>query len=127
MKYRILLLILAAVSMSGYSQDLQVYNMDSLLQEKASMDRPYLRFLNEPSMSMGIYTLKKGAEDGQEPHKLDEVYLVLEGNASIIVNDKEQTVKKGDLIFVAANAQHKFVNIESDLKLLVFFSTGEID
>ena len=43
-------------------------------------------FLRVPSLSMGVYSLKKGAEDKQTPHKQDEVYYVSAGRAVLEVD-----------------------------------------
>ena len=102
---------------------LEVFEAESLIQKLESTERPYLPFLDKSSMKCGIYILKAGAEDKQQPHSLDEVYYVLEGAAMFTVEEEEIAIKEGDILFVKAHAEHRFHTIVSDLKLLVFFST----
>jgi mannose-6-phosphate isomerase-like protein (cupin superfamily) len=45
--------------------------------------------------------------------------------AKIEVEDEEQPVMPGTIVFVPANARHKFKDIEQDLVLLVFFAPAE--
>lgn len=82
----------------------------------------YAEFLQVPSLSMGIYKLAAGAIDEQSPHREDEVYYVLQGRAKVDVEGEVEPVQAGSLIFVPAQAQHRFVEIEDDLVLLVFFA-----
>ena len=82
----------------------------------------YDQFFEIPAMSMGIYKLPAGGVDEQTPHAEDEAYYVLKGRAQIEVEGEIQTVEAGALIFVAAQAQHRFIEIEEDLDLLVFFA-----
>lgn len=85
----------------------------------------YGEFLRIPAMSMGVYKLPAGGVDPQQPHTEDEAYYVVFGSATIEIENDEYPVKAGDLIFVQANAHHKFKNIQSDLVLLVFFAPAE--
>ena len=88
----------------------------------AAQQTAYAQFLSIPAMSMGIYKLPAGGVDGQSPHAEDEAYYVLKGRAQIEVEGVAQPVEPGVLIFVAAQAQHRFIDIEEDLELLVFFA-----
>lgn len=85
---------------------------------------PYLEFLRVPQLSCGIYSLAVGATDAQSTHDEDEVYLVLKGRASIIVDGEESPLHEGSIVYVPADVPHEFVKIEEDLSLLVFFGSG---
>ena len=67
-------------------------------------------------------SLRAGSKDLQGPHDEDELYLVIEGRGRIRVGDDESEVRPGSIIFVPATAGHRFVEIDEDMKLLVFFS-----
>ncbi len=84
----------------------------------------YLPFLSRPSLSCGLYRLGKGAQDHQTPHALDEVYCILAGNAQLQVGAKTHAANPGSILFVAAHAEHRFVDITADLTALVFFSNA---
>ena len=101
--------------------DWQIFQLDELLEKKAGMSFPYLEFVRAPSLSCGIYSLQRGAKDLQGPHDEDEVYVVIKGRARIRVGDEEEEVGPGSLIYVAATSEHRFVEIEEDITLLVLF------
>ncbi|MCA9934588.1 MAG: cupin domain-containing protein [Ardenticatenaceae bacterium] len=101
------------------------FNIAQLLEEQQQMKRPYHEFLRRRSMSMGVYVLPAGSEDPQQPHQEDEVYLVLEGAATLRVANKDQKITKGSLIFVPAFMPHHFHSILEDLQVLVFFAPAE--
>jgi mannose-6-phosphate isomerase-like protein (cupin superfamily) len=101
------------------------FEVSQLLAERERGQRAYLEFLRVPSMSLGIYSLPAGGTDPQKPHKEDEVYYVLQGRAMIRVGTEDRAVEPGSLVFVAANAEHRFHSITEDLTLLVFFAPAE--
>ncbi|AUV80632.1 hypothetical protein C2R22_02295 [Salinigranum rubrum] len=86
---------------------------------------PYHEFLRRDSLSVGRYRLPAGGVDPQEPHTEDEVYYVVSGRASIVVADEVSPVEPGDVIFVEREVDHRFVDIEEDLEVLVFFAPAE--
>lgn len=104
-----------------------IFEEAELLNKLKSSDRPYLPFLNNKTMSCGIYRLEAGAEDKQQPHEIDEVYYTLNGKAKFTADGVEMAVKPGTILFVAAHADHRFHDIEEDLELLVFFSKKKIE
>lgn len=99
-----------------------VHHMPELLARRAASGRAYLPFLDHETLSMGIYVLPGGGQDGQQPHRQDETYFVLEGSGQLVVESETTKVAAGDVIFVAAGTSHRFVDMESGLSLLVFFS-----
>lgn len=101
----------------------QVFASDELVKQQLDSDDPYLEFLEVPSLSCGIYSLPAGAEDLQTPHAEDEVYSVLSGRARLRVDGEERMVGPGSILYVAAAAEHSFVEIEETLTLLVFFAS----
>jgi len=96
--------------------------MAELLAAHARDGKLGYRFMNIPSLRMGIYKLPAGTEDPQAPHEEDEVYYVLEGRAKFQFDGALQPVQPGSVVFVAAAVPHKFIDIEEDLTTLVFFS-----
>lgn len=101
--------------------NLLTFDMDELVAKRALSERPYLPFLDLPSLRCGLYVLPAGGEDGQNPHQTDEVYYVLSGKAKIRVEDEVQAVSTGSVIYVKAHAEHRFIDIEEEIQLLVFF------
>ncbi|MEY9838553.1 cupin domain-containing protein [Streptomyces sp. 846.5] len=104
---------------------MQVFRMDDLDAERAANEGAYLRFLNERHMSVGLYALDQGALDPQQPHKQDEVYVVVSGRAYLTVGDETTTVGRGSVAYVPAGMPHRFHHISEDLRVLVVFSPPE--
>ena len=72
-------------------------------------------------------TLKKGATDTQSPHRQDEVYYVATGRAVLAVDGRDYPVEPGTVVFVKANAKHRFHSITEDLTTLVFFAPAKAE
>ncbi|HVO81960.1 MAG TPA: cupin domain-containing protein [Terriglobales bacterium] len=96
-----------------------------LLQQRTQLGKRYLEFLRVPAMSVGFYVVPAGGTDPQKPHKEDEVYYVVRGRARMRVGPDDQPVTEGSIIFVAANVEHRFHDIEEELVVLVFFAPAE--
>ena len=82
----------------------------------------YVDFLASDKLSVGLAIWKAGATDRQQPHWEDEVYYVISGRGAIRVGDEERPVTAGSLVFVAAGVEHRFHDIEDDLRVLVFWA-----
>ncbi len=104
---------------------MDAFELADLDRQHARLGKLYLEFLRVPSLSMGLYRLPAGGEDPQAPHSEDEVYYVVNGRAQINVNGEDRAVQAGSVVYVAANAPHKFHSIEQDLEILVFFAPAE--
>lgn len=104
---------------------MEAFELEELLDERAQSQRPYLEFLRKSSMSVGLYVLPAGGVDGQKPHTEDELYYVLSGRATIMVDGEDRPVQAGSAVFVAANVEHRFHSIKEELVLLVFFAPAE--
>ncbi len=84
--------------------------------------QPWHEFFRTPALSMGLYVLPAGSDDGQSPHAQDEVYYVVSGRGVLRVENIDQPVLPGSILYVAAHAAHHFHAIEEELTLLVFFA-----
>jgi mannose-6-phosphate isomerase-like protein (cupin superfamily) len=72
------------------------------------------------SLEIGVYVLVAPEPDRQQPHEDDEVYVVLEGNGVLQVEDAQVPVREGSAVFVEAGAEHRFSAYEH-LSVLVIF------
>lgn len=82
----------------------------------------YVDFLVSDKLSVGLAIWPAGSIDHQRPHLEDEVYYVISGKGKIRVADEDRAVKAGSLVFVAAHVEHRFHDIEEDLRVLVFWA-----
>ncbi len=83
---------------------------------------PWLSLLTVPTLTVGRYRLGKGEVDAQTPHGRDEIYHVLAGKAKLQAGGETRAVAAGDVVFVAAPTEHRFLEVEEALDVLVFFS-----
>jgi mannose-6-phosphate isomerase-like protein (cupin superfamily) len=111
-----------AGSKLSWSKTMNAYELSELCQEQAKSGQPYLQFINEGTMSLGLYALAAGSTDTQLPHAEDEIYYVVAGHGAIDVAGERRPVRPGSIVFVAKEVEHRFVDIEEDLSLLVFFA-----
>jgi quercetin dioxygenase-like cupin family protein len=102
-----------------------LFDLGRLATESAGKNQTWLEFLRIPSLSMGIYHLKAGQVDQQEPHTEDEIYYILSGKAWFRAGEEERAVVPGTLIFVERSVVHRFSKISEDLTMLVFFAPPE--
>jgi mannose-6-phosphate isomerase-like protein (cupin superfamily) len=82
----------------------------------------YVDFLASEKLSVGLAVWPAGSIDRQRPHEEDEVYYVISGRGQIRVADEDRAVNPGSLVFVAAGVDHRFHDIEEDLRVLVFWA-----
>jgi mannose-6-phosphate isomerase-like protein (cupin superfamily) len=71
-------------------------------------------------LELGVYVLVAPEPDRQQPHKDDEIYVVLEGTGVLQVEGEEVPVREGSAVFVEAGADHRFTAYEH-LSVLVIF------
>jgi mannose-6-phosphate isomerase-like protein (cupin superfamily) len=64
-------------------------------------------------MSVIVFTPR--AHDYQTKHSQDELYVVIEGSGTLVIADKPHRFGKGDVLFVPAKTQHRFVDFTDDL------------
>jgi len=104
---------------------MKTFDLNRLAADSEREGQRWREFLRVPSLSMGLYHLKAGQVDEQQPHTEDEVYVVLSGKASFRTKGQEQAVVPGSVIFVERAVEHCFVDITEDLTVLVFFAPPE--
>src|SRR5687767_7198604 len=103
----------------------QGFKLNEVVHRLEQSDGRWLEFLRAPSLSIGIYKLKAGDTDPQRPHGEDEVYYVVSGEGDFQSGTERTQVKPGDILYVPRALEHRFLDIRSDLTLLVFFAPAE--
>jgi len=101
------------------------FEIDDLSRQRGESGKLYLEFLRVPAMSAGVYVLPKGATDPQKPHREDEMYYVVRGRARMQVGSDHAEVGIGSVIFVEAELEHHFYDVQEELEVLVFFAPAE--
>jgi len=59
--------------------------------------------------------------DPQQPHRRDEVYVVVQGSGTFLNGREREPFGPGDLLFVPAGAMHRFEDFTGDLVVWVIF------
>lgn len=103
----------------------EFFEIDKLEKQRQQTGKSYLEFLRVPAMSAGVYTLPAGSTDLQKPHKEDEMYYVIRGHGRMRAGSEDRAVGAGNVIFIAAEVEHRFYDIAEDLVVLVFFAPAE--
>jgi quercetin dioxygenase-like cupin family protein len=85
----------------------------------------WVEHLSVPDLSCGTYSIAAGATDPQEPHTEDELYVCTGGRATLWTPTGSCRVEAGTVVFVPAGEEHRFVDVEEDLTVLVVFGPAE--
>ena len=101
---------------------MDAFELPDLQRELADAGRLYHEFIRTHDLSVGLYVLAAGATDPQSPHTEDEVYHVISGRAQIRVAGEDRAVGAGSVVFVGADVEHRFHDIEEDLRVIVFWA-----
>jgi quercetin dioxygenase-like cupin family protein len=109
------------------NQNVRYFDLAEVGSERLRKGSDYLEFLRVPAMSAGVYVLAAGGTDPQTPHRQDEMYYVIQGKARMRAGLEERLVAPGSVIFVAANVEHRFFDVEEELTVLVFFAPAETE
>ncbi len=91
----------------------------------AATEASYREGLRVPHLSLGTYSIPAGAVDPQQPHTEDEVYIVLSGRAKLWTPDAVAEASAGSVLFVPAGEEHRFIDVEEDLTVVVVFGPAE--
>lgn len=59
--------------------------------------------------------------DNQQPHDRDELYFVVSGSSRFFRAGETVTCNPGDVLFVAAHEEHRFLDFSDDFKVWVVF------
>ena len=101
------------------------FTLNEIDAKRASGNKRYEEFLRVPAMSAGLYVLPAGGTDPQRPHHEDEMYYVVRGRARFRAGDEDREISAGTVLFVAAELEHRFYDINEELAVLVFFAPAE--
>jgi mannose-6-phosphate isomerase-like protein (cupin superfamily) len=59
--------------------------------------------------------------DPQTPHARDEIYVIISGRGKFRSGAEETSFGPGDMLFVPAGMEHRFIEFEDDFATWVFF------
>ncbi|HEX2623442.1 MAG TPA: cupin domain-containing protein, partial [Phototrophicaceae bacterium] len=71
------------------------------------------------TMSLEIFAPKQ--TDFQTPHEQDEVYIIVSGSGEFVSDGKHYNFAPGDVLFVPAGIEHRFIKFTEDFVTWVVF------
>lgn len=71
--------------------------------------------------SMSVILFAPRGEDRQTFHEQDELYVVLKGHGTLLIDGTPHRFAEGDVLFVPARVHHHFENFSDDLTTWAIF------
>ncbi len=97
-------------------------SLELLAREKDSL---FVTMLQHGNMCLEYYVPLN--VDLQKPHKQDELYIITSGTTKFFRNGEMISCKKGDVLFVPALMEHRFINFSDDFATWVIFYGDEVN
>src|SRR5438045_9238318 len=85
----------------------------------------WVEHLRVSDLSVGTYSVPAGADDGQEPHTEDEIYVVTAGQAAPAAGGDAVPARTGPALYRAGAEPHPFTDATRYPALLVPFHPCE--
>ncbi|MGA9151191.1 MAG: cupin domain-containing protein [Candidatus Nitrosopolaris sp.] len=73
----------------------KVHELNNLLSDLNDQGGYFIDFISTKGIQAGIIRLHPGENDTQEPHSVEEVYYVIEGNGFIKLDGKDHQISEG--------------------------------
>lgn len=80
--------------------------------------REFVELFRHGSLVVEVY--RPDGADRQTPHSRDELYVVISGRGSFVMEDARARFGPGDVFFVPAGATHRFEDFTDDFATWVF-------
>jgi mannose-6-phosphate isomerase-like protein (cupin superfamily) len=71
--------------------------------------------------AMQVQYFSTTGKDIQQPHTLDELYIIAKGSSEFFRNGEIVSRKAGDVLFVPAQKEHRFLDFTEDFATWVVF------
>jgi len=71
--------------------------------------------------TMSVIAFTPRGHDYQTKHSQDELYIVIKGSGTLMIVDIAHSFGEGDVLFVPAETQHRFVDFTDDLMTWAIF------
>jgi len=98
---------------------MQITVKDALNQLDGNGVQLFVKVMEHGNMSVEIYRPEK--IDRQTPHKQDELYMIISGTGEFMNDGRLSIFKPGDVLFIPAGIDHRFVNYTDDFVTWVIF------
>ncbi|MEL7006382.1 MAG: cupin domain-containing protein [Bacteroidota bacterium] len=98
---------------------------ENALEALQAVPEKFATLFTDKTLEIEIYKPEK--VDPQQPHKRDEIYVIISGTGTFYDEGKTTNFKPGDLLFVPAGNNHRFQNFTDDFSTWVIFYGPEYD
>jgi mannose-6-phosphate isomerase-like protein (cupin superfamily) len=71
--------------------------------------------------TMSLIVFAPRGHDYQTKHSQDELYIVIKGSGKLMIANQPHAFAEGDVLFVPAEKQHRFVDFTDDLTTWAIF------
>ena len=85
----------------------------------AGSDANYVTLFAQGTLEIEIY--RPVGVDPQQPHKKDELYVIIAGSGTFVHGGQRSPFQQGDTLFVKAGVPHRFEDFTPDFATWVFF------
>lgn len=92
---------------------------EAIDQLKKETDQKFTVLINNCTMSIEFYAPK--LIDTQTPHRQDEIYVIASGESQFYRAGETVECKSGDVLFVPAGMEHRFIDFTDDFSTWVIF------
>ena len=72
-----------------------------------------------PTFSFRVFTIEPGGHTPFHNHPFEHLNYVIEGNGSVIADNREHEVKKGDFIMILPGEVHQYRNTSTSVSLVI--------
>lgn len=96
-----------------------VQNAVAALPAQTNDQLRFVTLFQRGTLSLELYAPQ--GDDRQTPHVQDELYVVVSGHGEFINGDERHLFQAGDVLFVPAGVEHRFVNFSDDFQTWVVF------
>jgi mannose-6-phosphate isomerase-like protein (cupin superfamily) len=79
----------------------------------------YREVFRHGSLQVEVY--RPVGTDPQSPHARDEVYVVIEGTGTFVIEGNRLALGPGDFLFAPASVAHRFEDFSDDFAVWVLF------
>ncbi len=92
---------------------------EAAFQLSKKVNQKFTLLMQHGTMSVEYYAPEK--VDQQMPHVQDEIYVIASGSGSFTRDEEQMDFKTGDILFVPAGMEHRFINFTEDFATWVIF------
>jgi mannose-6-phosphate isomerase-like protein (cupin superfamily) len=93
--------------------------VEKALQVLKGAPETFAQLFRHGTMSVEIYQPRE--VDLQQPHLQDEIYVIISGSGIFQLGAEQFPFSAGDLLFVPAGVEHRFVQFSQDFSTWVIF------